>query len=60
MGGGRIQGGGGKGGRGFGGGKALGPVGECVCPKCGNKVQHQRGIPCTSIKCPSCGSAMTR
>ena len=54
---GRGQGGGG---RGLGGEKAFGPGGECVCPKCGNKIPHQRGVPCTSVNCPSCGSPMTR
>ena len=52
-------------GRGFGwrgrmGGMALGPSGECVCPKCGTTIQHKRGIPCFKEKCPKCGSFMTR
>jgi hypothetical protein len=37
-----------------------GPSGECVCPKCGRKVAHQRGAPCYDIKCPKCGAKMTR
>ena len=57
---GQNQGGQGRGGRGQNQGKALGPEGECVCPKCGKKIPHQRGTPCTSLKCPSCGSLMTR
>ncbi|MBU4484025.1 DUF5320 domain-containing protein [bacterium] len=57
---GKTQGGQIRGGRGFGGGKAFGPGGECLCPKCGKKIPHQRGVPCTSINCPSCGSPMTR
>ena len=33
---------------------------ECVCPKCGKKVAHQRGVPCNTIVCPECGTHMTR
>jgi len=51
----------GRGGRGRQpGGFGLGPGGECVCPDCGAKVPHQRGIPCYQHKCPKCGQAMTR
>jgi transposase len=42
------------------GGFAAGPGGGCVCPKCGQKVAHQRGAPCASVKCPACGTAMAR
>ncbi len=38
----------------------LGPDGMCKCPKCGNKVPHQRGTPCAQIKCPKCDSMMFR
>lgn len=47
-------------GRGRMGGMAAGPVGECVCSKCGATVPHQRGVPCTERKCPKCGAMMTR
>ncbi len=47
-------------GRGRQGGFALGPGNYCTCPKCGNKVSHQRGTPCYTIKCPKCGAKMTR
>ena len=47
-------------GRGRGSGLGLGPSGFCVCPKCGNKVVHQRGIPCYQQRCPICGSPMVR
>jgi len=38
----------------------LGPGGECVCPNCGARVSHQRGVPCNTFKCPKCGNQMTR
>jgi len=31
-----------------------GPGGYCVCPKCGYKIEHQRGVPCSSVQCPKC------
>jgi predicted Fe-Mo cluster-binding NifX family protein len=37
-----------------------GPGGFCVCPKCGAKKQHERGIPCSQVLCPACQSSMTR
>lgn len=42
------------------GGFGLGPDGYCVCPNCGIKASHRRGIPCYEQKCPKCGSLMTR
>jgi hypothetical protein len=30
----------------------------CVCPKCGYKQLHQRGVPCRSIHCPKCKSSL--
>lgn len=42
------------------GGKGLGPEGECFCTKCGATLPHKRGTPCYQIKCPKCGSFMTR
>ena len=42
------------------GGFGMGPAGECVCPSCGAKAPHQRGVPCYEEKCPKCGSPMTR
>ena len=64
--GGRGMGGGqgrGQGGRraGRGGGPlAAGPDGSCVCPQCGRKEPHQRGLPCFERKCPNCGAVMVR
>jgi len=70
MGGGRGQGrgqgkgrgegpGGMRGGR-MGGPRASGPAGFCVCPQCGRKEPHERGIPCVERKCPGCGTLMAR
>jgi len=47
-------------GGGRGGGFAVGPGGNCVCPKCGEKAPHQPGAPCYEQRCPKCGAAMTR
>ena len=59
-GGGRSRGGGGGGGRGRMGGFGAGVGGNCVCAKCGKVIAHQRGVPCTQIKCPDCGVMMVR
>lgn len=36
------------------GAQGKGPEGYCMCPKCGYKKKHEKGIPCSSIKCPKC------
>lgn len=38
--------------------QGLGPVSLCICPKCGATLPHIRGKPCTSMKCPKCGTPM--
>ncbi|NLV42021.1 MAG: hypothetical protein GXY15_12450 [Candidatus Hydrogenedentes bacterium] len=43
---------------GMGGG--CGQGGECVCPACGHRLPHERGVPCVTRQCPKCGAAMTR
>ncbi len=47
---------------GFGRGRGWGrgPGGFCVCPACGMRVPHQRGIPCSTVRCPNCGTLMMR
>lgn len=48
------------GGRGRNKGGSFGIGGFCVCAKCGTKIPHQRGVKCTSLKCPNCGHVMVR
>lgn len=48
------------GGRGRNNGGACGGGGYCVCTKCGERIPHQRGVKCTTLKCPSCGHTMIR
>ena len=57
-GGGQGQGSGNKKGRM--GGVGAGPGGNCVCPSCGEKVNHQQGVPCVQMQCPKCGAKMIR
>jgi len=37
-----------------------GPSGYCVCEKCGRKIAHQRGVPCSNLKCPKCNINLKR
>ena len=57
-------------GRGLGRGEGRGRMGgnrpgsgsgsDCVCPSCGQRSPHQRGIPCYSVTCPKCGIKMVK
>jgi hypothetical protein len=38
----------------------MGTGGFCVCPKCGERIPHQRGVPCQKERCPECGAKMLR
>jgi hypothetical protein len=38
--------------------QGMGGPAYCVCPKCGHKAKHTPDIPCKSMKCPECGTAM--
>jgi hypothetical protein len=31
---------------------------ECVCPKCGATIEHEKGMPCSKVDCPECGATM--
>jgi cation diffusion facilitator family transporter len=37
-----------------------GPEGYCICEKCGYKTPHQRGTPCSILKCPTCNITLKR
>ncbi|MEA4849315.1 MAG: hypothetical protein VB106_18940 [Clostridiaceae bacterium] len=50
----------GPGRRGQCGATSAGPARYCVCPKCGEKIMHAAGVPCTSMECPKCGTVMIR
>ncbi len=38
----------------------MGSGGNCVCPKCGYRAPHRRGLPCQEERCPKCGAKMLR
>jgi Zn-finger nucleic acid-binding protein len=38
----------------------MGPVGECICPKCEMRILHRKGVPCQEEHCPKCNAKMLR
>jgi len=40
--------------------KGEGLGGYCVCSKCGYKISHERGVPCSTIQCPKCKINLVR
>jgi len=32
----------------------------CVCPQCGYSITHEQGVPCSSLRCPTCGVPLMR
>ena len=34
----------------------MGPIGECICPKCEARIPHRRGVPCQEEQCLACGA----
>ena len=37
-----------------------GPGGYCACQKCGYKIPHARGVPCSTLECPKCKINLVR
>ena len=33
---------------------------RCICSECGMSIPHQQRVQCFKLRCPQCGSAMTR
>ncbi|MBU0744357.1 MAG: hypothetical protein KKE11_03200 [Gammaproteobacteria bacterium] len=40
--------------------QGLGLGGFCVCSRCGEKIIHQRGVPCFDVQCSTCNLPMVR
>jgi len=41
-------------------GRGMGPVGYCICLRCGYRVPKQPGVRCMDLRCPRCGAALVR
>lgn len=46
--------------RGGGRGQGLGSDSTCFCISCNKSFPHQRGLPCSEMKCPQCGKRLVR
>lgn len=57
---GKAQGQGSRRSSGTGRGSGTGQTANCICPQCGQKEAHQRGVPCFERTCPKCSATMTR
>lgn len=42
------------------GAQGKGPGGNCICPKCGYTIKHNRETPCLKMECPKCHISMIR
>ena len=49
-----------RGGRRPGRAAAAAMAGYCICPNCGRRYVHRRGVPCFQQKCLNCGVPMVR
>lgn len=38
----------------------MGPGGMCVCPQCGYRHEHEKGVPCAKSVCPNCQIPLER
>lgn len=38
----------------------MGVGGFCICPRCGERTPHTRGVPCQDARCAKCGVKLLR